>query len=572
MRRLVLFIALIAAAIVSSPAHTQGQRFATYSGDLARVRGDRVRVIVQADDRGLTTLSARHGRSLRRRLANSVALDVAAHELDALKRDSSVRHISRDLPVMADMAVTNKVTRAESVWEGTKGLLGLLSTPGYTGSGIGVAVLDSGIAPHSAIGSRVIARASFVSSEPGVGGDPFGHGTHVAGMIGGSGAAASRVTSAYRGGSAPAVRFVDVRVLGRTGIGYTSEVIAGIDWVIANRSRYGIRVINLSLGHAVAEPVATDPLCQAVSRAVSAGIVVVASAGNYGLTAEGVPVLGGVTSPGNSPDAITVGAVDTLGTVDRGDDRIAAYSSRGPTRFDFNVKPDVVAPGTRIVSAEVAGSYIATNYPSWHVAGSGTNSYGRLSGTSMSAAVVAGGIALLLDAEPDLSPAQVKLLLQSGARFMPEGGLIAGGTGQVDFAQSLKLAQDGLVPTLLGTLSNLLGLSSGASFVDRGTLVDRLYDRTGIRLLGLLDLGALLGAADDAEPGVLNLLGEHNPMAETAPNHLVWGNVAGWTSTYYITWGTDIQEPSSGQHLVWGNMDDGDHLVWGTSVVEKDRP
>ena len=135
-----------------------------------------------------------------------------------------------------------------------------------------------------------------------------------------------------------------MRVLGQTGIGYTSEVIAGIDWVIANRAKYGIRIINLSLGRPVAEPVETDPLCQAVSRAVRAGIVVVASAGNNGVTATGARVLGGISSPGNSPDVITVGALDTRGTADRNDDRVADFSSRGPTRFDFNVKPDVVAP------------------------------------------------------------------------------------------------------------------------------------------------------------------------------------------------------------------------------------
>lgn len=571
LRRYLVLFALVIGALTSWPAHTQGQRFASYSSDLASVRGERVRIIVQSDDRGLNALTSRHARGLRRRLANSVALDVDKNELAALKRDSSVLHISRDLPVVADMAITNKVTRADSVWNGTSGLLGLFGTPGYKGSGIGVAVLDSGIAPHSAIGTRVVARVNFVSSEPAGSGDSFGHGTHVAGMIGGSGAAAAYVTSAYNGGSAPAVKFVDVRVLGRTGLGYTSEVIAGIDWVVANRAKYGIRIINLSLGRPVAESVETDPLCQAVSRAARAGIVVVASAGNNGVTSDGARVLGGISSPGNSPDAITVGALDTRGTADRNDDQVAEYSSRGPTRFDFNVKPDVVAPGTRVVSAEVPGSYIATNYPSWHIAGSGKNSYGRLSGTSMSTAVVSGGVALLLDAEPNLSPAQVKLLVQTGARFIPSEGLIGAGTGSVDFAQTMRIADSGLVQNLLGAITNLLGLSSGASFVDRGTLIDRLYDRTGLRLLGLLDLGGLLGGADYAEPGVLSLLGETNPIGETAPNHLVWGNYAGWTSAYYIAWGTPMQEPTSGQHLVWGNMSDGDHLVWGTSTVEKDR-
>ena len=307
-------------------------------------------------------------------------------------------------------------------------------------------------------------------------------------------------------------------MLGRTGTGYTSDVIAGIDWAIANRTKYGIRVINLSLGHPVAEPAATDPLCIAVERAVKAGIVVVASAGNYGLTSTGAPVLGGITSPGNSPAALTVGAIDTKGTADRSDDVVAAYSSRGPTRFDLAVKPDVVAPGTRIVSLEANGSYLASTYPQWHVAGTGTNAYLRLSGTSMATGVVSGGVALLLNAEPSLTPAQVKVVLQSGARFIPSAGLIAGGTGSVDFAQSLKIADQGLISALLSTVQNLLGLSSGASFFDQGTLIDRVYDRTGIRLLGLSIWARCSAAPTARNPGVLTLLGQQNSLGTRRAN------------------------------------------------------
>jgi serine protease AprX len=565
MRRLRIVCAAIAIALLSWPLAIEGQRPPTRSADLETVRTDRVRVIVQGERQGLSAIGRRHARGVRRQLTGATALEVTRAEFEALARDSSITHISKDLPVMADMAVTNKVTRADSVWQGTSGLLGIGSTPGYKGAGIGVAIVDSGIAPHSAIGSRVIARANFVSNEPGVTGDPFGHGTHVAGMVGGAGGAASRVTSAYTGGSAPAVQFIDVRVLGRTGMGYTSDVLAGIDWAIANRGKYGIRVINLSLGHPVAESASTDPLCLAVERAVKAGIVVVASAGNYGVTASGAPVLGGITSPGNAPGAITVGAIDTAGTSDRSDDSVARYSSRGPTAIDLAVKPDVVAPGTRIVSLEAAGSYLSKTFPQWHVAGTGTNAYLRLTGTSMAAAVVSGGVALLLDAEPDLSPAQVKVVLQSGARFIPAAGLIAGGTGSVDFAQSLKIAQQGLVTSLLSSLTDLLGLSSGASFFDRGTLIDRIYDRTGIRLLGLLDLDVLLGGADTAEPGVLSLLGDNNSLGRTPANYLVWGSVAGYTSSYYLVWGSSIQDPS-GEYLVWGSSTDDDYLVWGSGV------
>jgi serine protease AprX len=572
MRRTILFVGLVIGLALSSPAHPRGQRGPTLSDDLkaALARGERVRVIVQAEEDALHSVRTRLGRGLRRQLAGALSLDVSAQELAGLRADSGIAHISGDLPVVADMAITNKVTGADTIWVGTGGLLGLLSTPGYKGGGIGVAVVDSGIADHSALSGRVVARVNLVSSEPNVTGDPFGHGTHIAGIIGGSASAASRVTSAFAGGGAPGVHFVDVRVLGSTGAGYTSDVIAGIDWAILNARRYGVRVINLSLGHAVAEPSATDPLCRAVARAVQSGLVVVVSGGNNGRTAAGAPVLGGITSPGNSPFAITVGALDTRGTVDRGDDRVAPFSSRGPTKFDLAVKPDVVAPGTGIVSLESPGSWLAGHFPSWHVAGTSRNAYFRMSGSSMSAAVVTGGVALLLDASPGLTPAQVKIALQSGARFMPKEGLIAAGTGSVDFAATQRLARGGLIGSVLTTVTSLLGLSGGASYRDHGTLIDRIYDRTGIRLLSLLSFLNLFGEADRGEWGVLNLLGLSNPIGSAAPNYIVWGSVSEWSSSYYIVWGSSIQSPE-GEYIVWGSGDYSDeYIVWGSAVTQND--
>jgi serine protease AprX len=567
MRRMFLLFGLVIGLALSS-AHPQGQRGPTLSDDLkaALANGARVRVIVQAEEGALQSVRSRHSRGLRRQLAGAVSLDVTGQELASLKTDGGIAHISGDLPVVADMAISNKVTAAETVWAGTSGLLGLFGTPGYNGQGIGVAVIDSGIADHVALSSRVVARVNLVSTEPGATGDPFGHGTHVAGIIGGSRSAATRVTNAYAGGSAPGVHFADVRVLGSNGAGYTSDVIAGIDWTIANASRYRLRVINLSLGHPIAEPSATDPLCRAVARAVTAGLSVVVSAGNNGRTASGAPVLGGITSPGNSPLAITVGAVDTRGTVDRGDDRVAPYSSRGPTKYDFGVKPDVVAPGTSLVSLESQSSWLLGHYPTLHVAGSGRNAYYKMSGTSMAAAVVSGGVALLLDARPDFTPAQVKIALQTGARYMPEAGLIAGGAGSVDFAASQRISNGGLLGSVLTSVTSLLGLSGGASYRDHGTLIDRIYDRTGIRLLTILDLGGLLGGADNGEWGVLNLVGLTNPIGSAAPNYVVWGTVADWSSSYYVVWGTSMQSPD-GEYVVWGTSDNsGEYVVWGTGA------
>jgi serine protease AprX len=206
------------------------------------------------------------------------------------------------------------------------------------------------------------------------------------------------VTSEFSGGVAPGAHLVNVRVLGADGSGWTSSVLAGLDWVLKYRSTHRIRVVNLSLGHPVMGPCATDPLCSSIARLNAAGLVVVASAGNRGRGENGQPQLGTITSPGNSPFALTVGATNTWGTVMRSDDTVTTYSSRGPAPFDWTVKPDVVAPGNKIVSLEAKDSYLARNYGTSHVAGSGTNAYYRMSGTSMAAAMVSGSAALVLQA------------------------------------------------------------------------------------------------------------------------------------------------------------------------------
>ena len=568
--RSVFALPAVVLCLLLAGSNPSGQRRPSVSSDLAEhPRGPHThRVIVQAPDSGLEPLKRGLTGRLRRALRTAVAIEVDDAQLEALKRNPNFAHLSGDITVTADMAITNKVTGATSVWQGTPGLLlGLLGTPGYTGAGVGVAILDSGIATHTALDTRVVARVNLVSDEPGVVGDPFGHGTHVAGTVAGNRTAAKYVTSAFSGGSAPAVKLIDVRVLGSLGSGRTSDVIAGIDWVIENRLKYNIRVINLSLGHPVTEPSTTDPLCQAVARAVAEGVTVVVSAGNYGLTTNGQPVLGGITSPGNAPFALTVGALDTKGTLDPADDDVAPFSSRGPARYETVVKPDVVAPGVRVVSLEAQNSFLANNYRQWHIAGSAKNAYMRLNGSSMSTAVVSGGVALLLNAEPSMSPAQVKMAVQMGARFMPQAGLIAGGTGSVNFAQSLRIMNNGLLDSLVTSVTSLLGFSSGAYFNDNGRLIDRIYDRTGINLLRILDLGALFRGADDAERGVLHLIGSSNPIGSAGANYVVWGNVADWSSSYYVVWGNTMQSPD-GQYVVWGNNEfrETDYVVWGNTV------
>ena len=173
---------------------------------------------------------------------------------------------------------------------------------------------------------------------------------------------------------APGAALISLKVLGADGSGYVSDVIEAIEWTIANKDRFNIRVINLSLGAPACGSYADDPMAKAVERAVAAGIVVVASAGNLGKLPDGTPLVGGVVSPGYTPGALTVGALNTRGTVARSDDVVATYSSRGPVGdpddpSSWELKPDLVAPGNAIVGAVGIESALWRDYPERRVYG-----------------------------------------------------------------------------------------------------------------------------------------------------------------------------------------------------------
>lgn len=571
----VLIAVLVAASALALRGSASDHR-AALSLDLLAHQGRhssaRARVIVHGTETEVAALAARHRLQIVRRLEHGAVVAADAAELSRLAADAAVDHLSGDVPVRPSMSVSSYSTATDQVWAGyAGGLLGLGAVPGVNGQGVVVAVVDSGISTsHPALAKKVIANVSLVSGDPSTD-DAFGHGTHVAGIIAGLGSAASRVTPLYTGGIAPGAQLVNVRVLGPDGVGLTSDVIAGIEWVIANRAKYNIRVVNLSLGHPVNEPSVTDPLCEAVARAVGAGIVVVASAGNSGVSADGRPILGGIMSPGNSPYAITVGAVNTQGTVKRGDDRIATYSSRGPTRFEFGVKPDLAAPGNKIISLEANGSYLSRNYPFLHKAGSGINTYMQLSGTSMAAPMVSGSVALLLQGNSKLIPSQIKLALQTGATYMPDAGLMGAGAGSANFWASRQFAANGLNVTLSTVVAGVAGNSSGVAFWDAGTMAMRMYNGTGIRLLSLLQLPLVWLDPSLLKFGDLNLLGLLNPLAQLSPSRLLWGEVAGWTTDQQILWGTTIYNPQ-GQQILWGTSDttEDTQILWGTSMTAQD--
>ena len=195
--------------------------------------------------------------------------------------------------------------------------------------------------------------------------DVYGHGTHVAGIVGGSAVVSTgpSYTRTFRG-IAPKAQLLNLRVLDPSGHGVDSAVIQAIDRAIELKSTYNIRVLNLSLGRSIHESYTLDPLCQAVERAWRSGIVVVVAAGNNGRdNSMGTKGYATITSPANSPFAITVGAMKDMRTTARGDDLIASYSSKGPTLLDHVVKPDLVAPGNVIVSALASNSVIRDLYP-----------------------------------------------------------------------------------------------------------------------------------------------------------------------------------------------------------------
>src|ERR1700681_601785 len=314
-----------------------------------------------------------------------------------LVSNPTVRYVSLDRPVGGTLA---HATDYSHVAVGANIAAGY----GLTGAGVAVAILDSGISNHPDLASRVVYRQSFISSKNL---DDYGHGTHVAGIVAGNGAKSNSGVT----GIAPGVKLVDLRVLDANGMSSDSVIIAAIDRAIQLSSQYNIRVINLSVGRPIYESYTNDPLVQAVQAAWKKGIVVVVAAGNFGRNGYAT-----ILSPGNSPSAITVGAMKTLDTQSTADDQIASYSSKGPTWGDLVVKPDVVAPGNLIMSLRTPGSTLDREYPASVV----DNYYARFSGTSMATPVVSAAVALMLQRNPGLSPDTVKArLMKTASKSFP---------------------------------------------------------------------------------------------------------------------------------------------------------
>ncbi len=482
---------------------------------------------------------------------NSVAARVPARNMKRLAGLAFVKRLSSDATVNKCDEFTVQSSGADVAY----------AKYGLTGEGVGVAVVDSGISQHEDLtkpgllgtvllsSNRILKSVNFVASER-TNDDLCGHGTHVAGIIGGNGHASTGLLakkSFY--GSARKVNLVSVRVLSRVGQSDVSTVVAGIQWVINNRSTYKIKVLNLSLGHPAGESYTTDPLCQAVEQAWKAGIVVVCAAGNDGRASatqksgasnEGWgTAYGSINSPANDPYVITVGATKSMDGI-RAHDRIATYSGRGPSRVDLVLKPDIVSPGNHIISTLSDGSYLdeehsdtnlisGTVYLLGGVLFGSSNKYFHLSGTSMSAPVVVGGIAQILQKYPNLSPDTIKArIMMSADKWVDPSGITdpcTFGAGYLNIPAALNSTVVATQPAMSPSLSED---ANGNVYIN----MDRaLWGTRAIWGTGVSDLRAIWGT------------------------NAIWGASSNVLNASRAIWGTSI----------WS-----DRAIWGTTFSSVD--
>ena len=411
-----------------------------------------IRTIVQVRDpqsQNLKQLFKRYGIRVHKKLNHLQMLDVELPEgaLRELADSDDVQFISADNSVAALGHLTTTIG-AEAVRNQTNA-----SGQRYTldGSGIGIAVIDSGLdKDHKAVKSDNRIKASIDFTGERRTDDTYGHGTHVAGLA----AADNDPTNNAYAGIATAANLINLRVLNSQGLGSVSSLLSALNWVLANRTRYNIRVVNLSLGTPAVTSYMNDPICIAVRRLVDAGIVVVAAAGNDGKDETGRAIYGRIHSPGIEPSAITVGCSNSMGTDSRADDVMATYSSRGPTRsywtdsagvnhYDNLVKPDLVAPGNKVIQAEAQENYLVSTYPQLetHLYSEDNERLMYLSGTSMASPQVAGAAALLLEANPTLTPNLVKAILMYTAQPLTGYNLFEQGAGELNIEGAVRLAK-----------------------------------------------------------------------------------------------------------------------------------
>jgi serine protease AprX len=408
--------------------------------------------------------------------------------------------------------------------------------PEVSGKGIGIAIIDSGISADAYLkgyasgctASRVVYAQNFVTTESTTD-DLYGHGTHVAGIAAGDGRCLTGAYQDFRG-VAPEATLINLRALDSRGQGKDSYVVAAIDRAIALKSTYNIRVINLSLGRVIRESFSLDPLTRAVERAWKAGIAVVVAAGNNGRdNSMGTNGYSTITSPGNDPYVLTVGATRMAGSTAPDDDTVTSYSSKGPSLLDHAVKPDLVAPGNIVYARMTPAQYLVQSYQSNSVGvsmgmGPTIENVFLLSGTSMAAPVGSGSMALLFAKNPTLTVDQAK-------------------------ARLMKTALKTLAP-----YATIYDVTTATSY-----FVQHDIFTVGA---GYLDLKAALASTEKIGSTQRAL----SPRAVFSNGQVTLSNSYPSISSTGIVWGTGV---AWGTGIVWGTNQfvSGTGIVWGTGVV-----
>ena len=486
-------------------------------------------------------------------------------------------------PAVRDISIDRVVTGTMERTGATIGATDVRQKLGLDGTGVGVAVIDSGVtAWHDDLtgasgGQRVAAFVDFVNGRTSPY-DDSGHGTHVAGIVAGNGFD----SGGARAGIAPGASLIVLKALDASGGGRISNVIAALDYVLANKDALKIRIVNLSLASAVIQSYNTDPLTVAAKKVVNAGIVVVAAAGNMGTDAQGRIFYKGITSPGNAPWVLTVGASSHMGTTDRSDDTMAVFSSRGPTAVDNAAKPDIVAPGVGIESLSDPTSAFYTTKSASLLSGTVATSYLpylSLTGTSMSAPVVAGTIALMLQANPSLTPNAVKAVLEYTSQVYPhynrltQGAGFLNARGAVELAAYLAGSRSAPLPSMAGWSRQLIW---GNHLVAGGLLTAsaNAWPTNVTWGAALTKNGANVtwGVLGDGTPWKTSCADSTCAAVKWGPgvsHNTVWGNTCSGADCQgawsLAAAGTALTTTSSDNIVVWGSSSDDGIVVWGSS-------
>ena len=551
-------------ALAASSFAEPGQKMGPLAARRAGLALGSSRVIITAADTtqlpdvadAIDRAGGTRGRALP--IIDAYVADMPNAALFGLSHNPHISHIALDRVIVGTLERTGAAIGATAVRQEF----------GYDGSGVGIAVIDSGITSwHDDLtggGSpqRVDSFVDFVNGRD-TAYDDYGHGTHVAGIIAGNG----MDSSGARSGVAPNARLIVLKALDGTGRGRVSDVIAALHYVLQNKEALNIRVVNMSVATGVYESYDDDPLTRAARRVVRAGVVVVAASGNYGHDSQGRIIYGGVTAPGNAPWVLTVGASSHMGTVDRSDDRIAGFSSRGPTAIDLAAKPDLLAPGVGIESLSDPGSAFYSTQSQYLLEGTVPTTYlpylsqsgtehGR-AGCHRYGGVDAAGQSIA-DAQPGESDSAYTAQVYPRYDPLTEGAGFLNAKGAVDLARGLAVGTPAFSPEWSGQIiwGNRLVTGGWLTADANAWSSDVVWGSSTTRDGQPIEFGSSCSS----------LTCDEGPTAWTIDpgfHNVVWGSKCG-NSNCDGPWIIDVFTTTVGDTVVWGTAE-GDTVVWGTT-------